>query len=77
MVFAIQPHVRLQEWVAEENGFFAAEGLEYVFEVDGFAMGSASVNPATDGPVRSGALEDMVAQAEPAQSAGIRRRSAG
>src|SRR3954449_1536371 len=61
MVFAIQPHVRLQEWVAEENGFFAAEGLEYVFEADGFAMGSASVSPAADGPVRSGALEDMAA----------------
>src|SRR3954449_2846607 len=61
MVFTIQPHVRLQEWVAEENGFFAAEGLEYVFEADGFAMGSASVSPAADGPVRSGALEDMAA----------------
>jgi NitT/TauT family transport system substrate-binding protein len=61
MVFRIQPHVRLQEWVAEENGFFAAEGLEYVFEADGFAMGSASVSPAADGPVRSGALEDMAA----------------
>ena len=30
--FRIQPHVRLQEWVAEENGFFADEGLDYVFE---------------------------------------------
>ena len=60
-MFRIQPHVRLQEWVAEENDFFAAEGLEYVFEADGFAMGSASVSPAADGPVRSGALEDMAA----------------
>ena len=31
MVFKIQPHNRLQEWVAEEHGFFADEGLEYVF----------------------------------------------
>jgi NitT/TauT family transport system substrate-binding protein len=63
MVFRIQPHVRLQEWVAEENGFFAAEGLQYVFETEGFAAGSASVGPAVDAPaaVRSGAFEDMAA----------------
>ena len=63
MVFRIQPHVRLQEWVAEENGFFAAEGLEYVFEADGFAAGSASVSPAAEATtsVRSGAFEDMAA----------------
>jgi NitT/TauT family transport system substrate-binding protein len=30
MVFTVEPHMRLQEWVAEERGFFAAEGLEYV-----------------------------------------------
>jgi len=61
MVFRIQPHVRLQEWVAEENGFFAAEGLQYVFEADGFAAGSSSVSPAVDAPssVRTGAFEDM------------------
>ncbi|HZV92358.1 MAG TPA: hypothetical protein VFF72_04025, partial [Caldimonas sp.] len=29
--FIIQPHFRLQEWVAEEKGYFAAEGLDYVF----------------------------------------------
>ena len=29
--FIIDPHFRLQEWVAEENGYFAAEGLSYVF----------------------------------------------
>ncbi len=29
--FIIQPHFRLQEWVAEEKGYFAAEGLQYVF----------------------------------------------
>ena len=32
MVFRIQPHVRLQEWVAQENGFFADEGLDYEFD---------------------------------------------
>jgi len=32
MVFKIQPHNRLQEWVAEEKGYFEDEGLEYVFD---------------------------------------------
>ena len=40
--FRIQPHVRLQEWVADENGFFEDEGLDYVFETAGFVGGSAS-----------------------------------
>jgi NitT/TauT family transport system substrate-binding protein len=62
MVFRIQPHVRLQEWVAEERGFFAAEGLDHEFEA-GFAAGTATVRPAGEPPppVRSGALEDMAA----------------
>ncbi len=29
--FVIQPHFRLQEWVAQDKGYFAAEGLDYVF----------------------------------------------
>ena len=29
--FVIDPHFRLQEWVAEEKGYFADEGLRYVF----------------------------------------------
>ncbi len=29
--FRIQPHGRLQEWVAEEKGYFADEGLDYEF----------------------------------------------
>jgi len=64
--FRIQPHVRLQEWVAEENGFFADEGLDYEFETQGLAGGSlttSSVKPADAAPVqaRSGAFEDMTA----------------
>jgi len=64
MVFKIQPHVRLQEWVAEERGFFTAEGLDYDFQVDGFDMGSAaSVSPSGTAPpsAASGAFEDMAA----------------
>ncbi|HVZ24129.1 MAG TPA: hypothetical protein VG871_23820 [Vicinamibacterales bacterium] len=30
--FVIEPHFRLQEWVAEEKGYFTAEGLDYVFQ---------------------------------------------
>ena len=61
--FRIQPHMRLQEWVAEELGLFGDEGLDYEFQVTGFASGSsgASVGPtdAAPMPVRSGAFEDM------------------
>ena len=30
--FIIEPHFRLQEWVAEEKGYFSDEGLNYVFQ---------------------------------------------
>ena len=61
----IQPHVRLQEWVAEEEGLFREEGLDYEFDPEGFAGGTvyadASVKPADAAPaaIRSGAFEDM------------------
>ena len=29
--FVIEPHFRLQEWVAEEKGYFKDEGLDYEF----------------------------------------------
>ena len=29
--FSIEPHFRLQEWIAEEKGYFASEGLDYEF----------------------------------------------
>lgn len=61
--FRVQPHVRLQEWVADELGFFEEEGLDYEFEVTGFSSGSATagVQPGDSAPlsVRSGAFEDM------------------
>jgi NitT/TauT family transport system substrate-binding protein len=61
MVFRIQPHVRLQEWVAEEHGFFGAEGLDYEFEPTSLAGGSSKAPSEGDShpDVRSGALEDM------------------
>ena len=30
--FIIQPHGRLQEWIADEKGFFREEGLDYEFQ---------------------------------------------
>jgi hypothetical protein len=30
--FVIQPHFRLQEWVADEKGYFRDEGLDYIFD---------------------------------------------
>jgi ABC-type nitrate/sulfonate/bicarbonate transport system substrate-binding protein len=30
--FIIQPHGRLQEWIAHENGYFREEGLDYEFQ---------------------------------------------
>jgi len=37
--FVIQPHFRLQEWVAEEKGYFHAEGLDYEFREEVRATG--------------------------------------
>ena len=37
--FIIQPHFRLQEWVAEEKGYFADEGLDYEFREEVQATG--------------------------------------
>ncbi|GAA5164637.1 hypothetical protein GCM10023321_53390 [Pseudonocardia eucalypti] len=67
MVFRVQPHVRLHEWVAEELDLFRAEGLDYEFQADGFAGGTAAtVASASSAPlqVRSGAFEDMAAGRE-------------
>jgi hypothetical protein len=30
--FVIEPHFRLQEWVAHEKGYFKDEGLDYLFQ---------------------------------------------
>ena len=29
--FIVEPHFRLQEWVAVEKGYFKDEGLDYIF----------------------------------------------
>ena len=64
--YVIQPHTRLQEWVADELGYFADEGLDYEFQAEGFSSGSlttSAVRAADSVPVelRRGAFEDMSA----------------
>lgn len=54
--FVISPHFRLQEWVAEEKGYFREEGLEYVFQ-DNYGEGDASVKHAT--PDKVGAFQSL------------------
>jgi NitT/TauT family transport system substrate-binding protein len=61
--FIIQPHSRLQEWVAEENGYYSSEGLDYEFRLSDGAARNPTVN-STDTPIaelRSGAFESMEA----------------
>ncbi|MBO0775808.1 MAG: hypothetical protein J2P34_05795 [Actinobacteria bacterium] len=63
MKFRIQPHVRLQEWVAEEHGYFREAGLDYEFEpsLAGSSVTTSSVRTANEAPAEfaSGAFEDM------------------
>ena len=59
--FVIQPHTRIQEWVALERGYFQAEGLEYELE-ESFA--AKFKNPTLDqkgapAEIRLGAFEYM------------------
>jgi len=63
--FRIQPHARLQEWVADEKGYFADEELDYEFvfgkllgpdsgsTVQPFGFTAASLSP----EVKNGAFE--------------------
>jgi hypothetical protein len=56
MALKIMPHGRLQEWVAEEKGYFTAEGLEYSFIVNG-DYGMSSVQRDEAGEIKTGAFE--------------------
>src|ERR1051325_11099174 len=57
MSLKIMPHGRLQEWVAEEKGFFTAEGLDYTFLLNSGDYGIHSVQRDEGGEVRTGAFE--------------------
>jgi NitT/TauT family transport system substrate-binding protein len=59
--FRIQPHGRLQEWVAEEKGYFVEEGLDYQFVPSYYGStqgyGSVQSGHAAAPEVKSGAFE--------------------
>ena len=56
MALKIMPHGRLQEWVADEQGYFTAEGLEYSFLIEG-DYGIHAVRRDDSGEIKSGAFE--------------------
>lgn len=59
--FKIQSHGRLQEWVAEEKGYFKAEGLEYEFLVKPIVTWSAELDAVQSAPldIQRGAFESL------------------
>ena len=61
--FRIVPHNRLQEWVAEEKGYFAEAGLDYEFVTIGRFREQGGEQAGDDGrpQVMFGALESMLA----------------
>jgi ABC-type nitrate/sulfonate/bicarbonate transport system substrate-binding protein len=54
--FVISPHFRLQEWVAEEKGYFKAEGLDYEFRE---ALGPGDVARTHTTPDKIGAYQSF------------------
>jgi NitT/TauT family transport system substrate-binding protein len=61
--FRIMPHSRLQEWVAEELGYFADEGLDYEFLHSTQVSAQPSVSSSDQAPleVKRGAFEGLEA----------------
>ena len=43
--FTIQPHGRLQEWIAHEKGYFRDEGLDYEFRPGLSANSQKALDP--------------------------------
>ena len=56
MTLKILPHGRLQEWVAEERGYFTAEGLDYTFLPEG-DYGIHVTRRDDAGEIKTGAFE--------------------
>jgi NitT/TauT family transport system substrate-binding protein len=61
--FRIEPHGRLQEWVADEKGYFRDEGLDYEFltsyatQSSGYALVQSTESVAPE--IKRGAFENM------------------
>jgi hypothetical protein len=59
--FTIQPHGRLQEWIAHEKGYFRDEGLDYEFVFGPSAHSKKQVDASgLVADVRAGAFESYV-----------------
>jgi NitT/TauT family transport system substrate-binding protein len=59
--FTIQPHGRLQEWIAHEKGYFRDEGLDYEFVPGPSAQSKKQLDASgAVADVRSGAFESYV-----------------
>ena len=60
----IMPHSRLQEWVAEEKGYFKDEGLDYEFITPGtgdrFRNPSIETTDSAPVAVKDGAFEKIL-----------------
>jgi NMT1/THI5 like len=48
--FIIQPHGRLNDWVADEKGYFTEEGLDYELNVEGSRKNTPRL-AAVDSPI--------------------------
>ena len=59
--FRIQSHGRLQEWVAEEKGYFRDAGLDYEFLVKPIVTWSADAESieSSPGDIQRGAFESI------------------
>ena len=59
--FRIQSHGRLQEWVAEERGYFRDAGLDYEFLVKPIVTWAAGVKTVESAPgdIQRGAFESI------------------
>jgi NitT/TauT family transport system substrate-binding protein len=73
--FAIQPHGRLQEWVADEKGYFCDEGLEYALNRQDRTLGGTL--PAPIAGAQPGEVADVLAGAFESYEAGQGRKGAG
>lgn len=71
--FVIQPHGRLNDWVAEEKGYFREVGLDYVLNTDD---GRANA-PVATAAVEDGPIDDVISGAFEAYSEGNGRKGEG
>ena len=56
--FTIQPHGRLQEWIAHEKGYFRDEGLDYEFRYGPSSLSAKKLDASGNVPdLKSGAFE--------------------